>query len=105
MLIANIYGINPPNRLGGSRCTRFLYSLSHSLYIRWLKSLYIPLGEGSMKKAWFVLMALVVFGGFFLTTGEAAQLCWQVDFPTNTDFNGYVSVKASGGKWTRAVHL
>jgi len=57
-----------------------------------------------MKKVCFVLMTLVMLCGFFITTGEAGQLCWQVDFPTNPDFNGYVSVLASGGKSTRAVH-
>jgi hypothetical protein len=56
-----------------------------------------------MKKVCFVLVTLVVLGGFFITTAEAGQLCWNVDFP-NPDLNGYVSVMASGGKWTRAIH-
>ncbi len=56
-----------------------------------------------MKRICFVLMTLVMFGGFFIATAEAGQLCWQMDFP-NPDLNGYVSVMASGGKWTRAIH-
>jgi hypothetical protein len=57
-----------------------------------------------MKKVCLVLVTLVMLCGFFITTAEAGQMCWQVDFPTNPDLNGYVSVMASGGKWTRAIH-
>ncbi len=56
-----------------------------------------------MKKVWFVLVALVILCGLFITTGEAGQLCWQVD-STNNVFDGYVSLKASGGKVSRALH-
>jgi hypothetical protein len=59
--------------------------------------------EELMKKVWFVLVALVILCGLFITTGEAAQLCWQVD-STNDALDGYVSIMASGGKWTRAIH-
>jgi hypothetical protein len=57
-----------------------------------------------MKTVCFVLVALVMLGGSFTSTAEAGQLCWQVDFPTSPERNGYVSVMASGGKWTRAAH-
>jgi hypothetical protein len=56
-----------------------------------------------MKKVCLVLVTLVMLCGFFITTGEAGQLCWQVD-STNDILDGYVSVVASGGKSTRAVH-
>jgi hypothetical protein len=56
-----------------------------------------------MKKVCLVLVTLVILCGFFIATAEAGQLCWQVD-STNNNLDGYVSVMASGGKWTRAVH-
>lgn len=57
-----------------------------------------------MKKVCLVLVTLVMLGGFFITSAEAGQLCWQVDSTNNDVFDGYVSLIASGGKWTRAVH-
>jgi len=56
-----------------------------------------------MKKVCLVLVTLAMLCGFFITTGEAGQLCWQVD-STNNVFDGYVSLKASGGKVSRALH-
>jgi hypothetical protein len=56
-----------------------------------------------MKKVCFVLLALVMLGGFFITTAEAGQLCWQVD-STNDSFDGYVNMVVSGGKVSRSVH-
>jgi|GEM_PF-5931710 len=57
-----------------------------------------------MKKICFVLVAIVMLSGLFIATGEAGQLCWQLDFPNNSDMNGYLSMTASGGKWTRSLH-
>lgn len=56
-----------------------------------------------MKKACFVLVAFVMVGGFFVATADAGQLCWQVD-STNDDYDGYLSLMASAGKWTKTLH-
>jgi hypothetical protein len=57
-----------------------------------------------MKRICFVLITLVMLCGFLITTGEAGQLCWNVDTINNDILDGYVSLMVSGGKWTRAVH-
>ena len=56
-----------------------------------------------MKKVCFVLGALAILGGFFMTSADAGQLCWQVDTASDVLY-GYMNLMASGGKWTRAVH-
>ena len=60
-----------------------------------------------MKKVWFVLLSLMMVGGLFLTTGEAAQWCWQLD-STNDTFDGYLKVVVTtpdpNNSWVKAVH-
>jgi len=56
-----------------------------------------------MKNACFVLVTLVMLGGFFTATAEAGQLCWQLD-STDDNLDGYITVTASGGKSTRSLH-
>lgn len=56
-----------------------------------------------MKKVCFVLVTLVLLCGLFISTGEAGQLCWQAD-SSNDELDGYLTVMASGGKWTKSLH-
>lgn len=56
-----------------------------------------------MKNVCFVLVTLVMLSGLFITTVQAGQLCWQMD-STDDALDGYLTVKASGGSWTRSLH-
>jgi|OpeIllAssembly_1097287.scaffolds.fasta_scaffold1000183_2 hypothetical protein len=56
-----------------------------------------------MKKICLVLLTLCMLGGFFITSAEAGQLCWQTD-STSDILDGYFIATVSGGKLSRLVH-